>query len=84
MTKQISKTESEWRADLTDEQYNVCRCGGTEAPFTGKYWDCKTAGIYHCAACDAALFSSATKFDSGTGWPSFFDKLSPEAVGEKT
>lgn len=80
----IEKTDEEWRAELTPEQYAVCRCGGTEAPFTGKYWDTKTPGTYHCAGCDAPLFSSDTKYESGSGWPSFWDAIAPGAVAEKT
>lgn len=80
----MTKTDAEWRASLSDEAYAVCRCSGTEAPFTGKYWDCKTAGVYHCVCCDQALFDSDTKFDSGTGWPSYTQPITPEAVREKT
>jgi len=77
------KSDEEWRGELTPEQYAVCRCGGTERAFTGKYWDCKTKGIYHCAACDTPLFDSDTKYDSGSGWPSFWQGLNAEAVTEK-
>lgn len=83
MPADIKKSDDEWREELTPEQYAVCRCGGTERAFTGKYWDCKTPGIYHCAACDTPLFDSETKYDSGSGWPSFWEKLSPDAVAEK-
>ena len=79
-----TKTDADWRADLTPEQYEVCRCGGTEAPFTGEYWDNKTVGTYHCAACKAPLFGSETKYDSGSGWPSFYDKINADAITEKT
>lgn len=79
----IKKSDDQWRAELTPEQYQVCRCGGTEAPFSGKYWDTKTEGTYHCAACDAPLFSSETKYESGSGWPSFWDAISKDAVTEK-
>ena len=65
--------------NLTPEQRFVCG-GGTERPFTGKYWDCKDEGSYHCILCQAELFSSETKYDSGTGWPSFFDLISQEAI----
>lgn len=78
-TKPIPKTEGEWKKKLTPEQYRVLREKGTEAPFTGKYAHEKRAGMYRCAACGNQLFSSDTKFDSGTGWPSF-DKALPGAV----
>lgn len=67
----MNKTDEEWQKDLTPEQYDVLRKGGTERPFTGKYVDTKDKGTYMCAACGAELFSSDTKFESGTGWPSF-------------
>jgi peptide-methionine (R)-S-oxide reductase len=67
----IEKAEDEWRRELTPEQYAVCRQKGTEPAFTGQYWDHHEDGMYRCAACNAPLFSSETKFDSGTGWPSF-------------
>lgn len=72
----------EWKEKLDDEQYHVLREAGTERPFTGKYWDTKTEGIYHCSGCGQALFTSDTKFDSGTGWPSFSKAVAPEAVTE--
>ena len=72
MTEKIRKTEEEWRGELTPEQYKVTREKGTERPFTGQYNDHKEEGIYRCIGCGAVLFSSETKYDSGTGWPSFW------------
>jgi peptide-methionine (R)-S-oxide reductase len=73
MTEPKTKTDRDWREALTPEQYHVLREKGTEAPFTGKYVDTKDDGTYKCAACGAELFSSDTKFESGTGWPSFYE-----------
>jgi peptide-methionine (R)-S-oxide reductase len=80
VSTKISKTDAEWRTDLTPEQYHVLREKGTERPFTGKYVHTKEDGTYCCAACGAELFSSATKFESGTGWPSFYEPVNLEAV----
>lgn len=80
MSEQIERTEEQWRKRLTPEQYQVLRQKGTERPFTGAYWDVKADGVYHCAACNAPLFTSDTKYDSGTGWPSFYEPVSPDAV----
>ena len=77
-------TEDEWRKRLTPEQYHVLREAGTERPFTGQYWDTKTAGEYHCAACGALLFTSKDKFDSGCGWPSFSDLAAKGTVVKRT
>ncbi|MEW6119632.1 MAG: peptide-methionine (R)-S-oxide reductase MsrB [Pseudomonadota bacterium] len=79
-----TKTDAEWRAALSPEQYRILREKGTERAFTGQYWDHHERGQYRCAACGAPLFSSGTKFESGTGWPSFYRALTPEAVAEKT
>jgi peptide-methionine (R)-S-oxide reductase len=78
----IMKTNAEWRDQLTPEQYYVTREHGTERAFTGPHWDEKKAGLYRCICCDEPLFRSETKFDSGTGWPSFFEPLTAEAVSE--
>lgn len=80
MSDKVSKTEEEWREQLTPQEFEVCRNKGTEAPFTGEYWDCKEKGTYRCTACDNELFRSDTKFDSGTGWPSFWAPVSDENV----
>jgi peptide-methionine (R)-S-oxide reductase len=80
MSTKIEKTDKEWREQLTPEQYHVLRESGTERAFTGKYWDTHEDGTYHCAACGAELFSSGTKFDSGTGWPSFWEAANTENV----
>ena len=72
--------EADWRTRLTPEQYRIAREGGTERAFTGAYWNHKDTGMYHCVCCDAELFSSATKFDSGSGWPSFWDGVSSGAI----
>jgi peptide-methionine (R)-S-oxide reductase len=77
----IEKTEAEWRAELTPEQFRVCREKGTEPPFTGRYHASKQDGVYRCSCCGAALFDGAQKFDSGTGWPSFWQPANPDAVG---
>ena len=83
MEPKIDKSDAQWRAELTPEQYAVCRCSATEAPFTGRYWNHKAAGAYRCAACGAALFGSAAKFDSGTGWPSFHSPIDHAAVAQR-
>lgn len=80
MTDKIRKTEAEWRRELTPERYHVLRERGTERPFTGEYAHTKDRGVYRCAACGQELFSSETKFESGSGWPSFYQPAAPEAV----
>lgn len=80
MSKPLPFTDEELRKRLTPEQYQVARCGGTERAFTGKYWDCKDPGTYRCICCGAALFDSKAKYDSGTGWPSFWEPISENAV----
>jgi peptide-methionine (R)-S-oxide reductase len=83
MTEKTAKTEDEWRRQLTPQQYRVTRNKGTEPAFSGAYWDCHDKGVYRCVCCGADLFSSDTKFDSGTGWPSFYAPMTAENVGEE-
>lgn len=80
MTEKIKKTEEEWRKELTPEQYHILREKGTERAFTGEYADTKEKGTYKCAACGQELFESDTKFESGSGWPSFYEPAKKEAV----
>lgn len=80
MAKKNSKTEEQWKQELTPEQFKVCRMKGTERPFSGEYHDCKKDGMYQCICCGNDLFSSETKFDSGTGWPSFWEPIAPEHI----
>lgn len=84
MTDKIKKTDAEWRAELSDEAYHVARQGGTERPFSGPLNDEKRAGTFTCTCCGTALFSSEQKFESGSGWPSFWAPLAPESVGTET
>ena len=83
MAEKVIKSESEWRKQLSPEQFHVTRQAGTEPAFTGKYWKSKDPGVYTCACCGQPLFSSETKFDSGTGWPSFYRPANEEAIEEK-
>jgi peptide-methionine (R)-S-oxide reductase len=80
----VSKPDAEWKAQLSPEDYKVARKAGTERAFTGRYWDNKRKGVYNCVCCGLALFSSETKFESGTGWPSFHSPIDDENVAEKT
>jgi len=84
ITEKISKTESEWRKQLSPEQYQVTREAGTERAFAGKYWNNHEQGMYHCVCCGAPLFDSETKFDSGTGWPSFYAPAEQRNITEDT
>lgn len=81
-TTKIKKSMEEWKKQLTDEQYRVAREKGTERAFTGKYWDHHEKGVYTCVCCGTELFNSETKFNSGTGWPSFYDVVNKKNVGE--
>ena len=78
MSEKFSKTDDDWKDQLSPEEYSICRKKNTEPPFTGIYWDCKDKGTYKCTCCGLELFSSETKFDSGTGWPSFSQALNIE------
>lgn len=80
----VTKSDAEWREQLTPEQYAVLRRAGTERAGSGEYAHTKEPGVYHCAGCGAPLFRSDTKYESGTGWPSFFEPVSPDAVAERT
>lgn len=80
----VKKSDSQWRDQLTPEQFRIARQHGTERAFTGPYWDTKTPGTYHCACCGTPLFRSETKYDSGSGWPSFYAPIDAQAVEEHT
>jgi peptide-methionine (R)-S-oxide reductase len=84
MSDSVPPSDDPWKKKLTPEQYQVLRQHGTERAFTGKYWDNKKSGVYHCAGCSGALFASSTKFESGSGWPSFFQPINTENVATKT
>lgn len=80
MADRVEKTDAEWREQLTPEQYEVCRGKGTEPAFTGEYHDCKDDGVYRCVCCGEELFRSDSKFESGTGWPSFYEPIAADRV----
>ena len=80
MKSDENKNDSNWKEKLTPEQYQICRLKGTEPPFTGKYYDCHEKGVYHCVCCGAELFSSESKFDSGSGWPSFWQPAEKDNI----
>jgi peptide-methionine (R)-S-oxide reductase len=82
--REIERTDEDWRSELTPERYAVLRHAGTEPAFTGEYWDCHDDGVYRCAGCGAELFDASTKFESGTGWPSFSEPVVAEALELKT
>jgi peptide-methionine (R)-S-oxide reductase len=82
--EKLNKTEQEWREQLSSEAYYVTRQKGTERAFTGKFWNHKATGIYHCVCCRTALFASDTKFDAGCGWPSYFEAIDPALIVEHT
>ena len=82
MNTKIEKTDAQWREELSPEQYAICRCSATERAFPGKYCDHHATRVYHCAACQAALFRPDPKSDSGSGWPSYFQPLAADAVSE--
>ena len=84
MPKKINKTDSDWQAELTPEQYKICRQCGTEPAFTGEYWNNHDIGIYQCACCGTPLFSSSTKYDSGSGWPSYWQPIQANDIAERT
>ncbi len=81
MTEKMDR-EREWGKNLTPEQYNICRNKGTEKPFSGEYTDCKKPGVYHCVCCGNTLFDSETKYDSGSGWPSFWNTINKENINQ--
>lgn len=83
MTDKILKTEEEWKSQLSDQEYYITRQKGTERAFTGEYWDCKQQGEYFCKCCGQKLFDSNTKYDSGSGWPSFYQPVDDKVIEEE-
>jgi peptide-methionine (R)-S-oxide reductase len=83
MKKKVQKSDADWKATLTPEQYRVTRLAGTERPFTGEYWNTKGDGVYRCVCCDTPLFDSSTKFDSACGWPSFTGPVEADTIREE-
>lgn len=83
MPDKLQKNDSDWKEELTPEQYRIARQKGTERAFTGEYWDNKDDGVYRCVCCGEPLFSSDTKYDSGTGWPSFWRPMNPDSIREE-
>ena len=83
MTEKISKNDTEWQQQLSPDQFRICRKNGTEPAFSGNYWDTKETGTYQCVCCGNELFDSNSKFDSGTGWPSFYQAINSEQVATK-
>ena len=83
MTEKISKNDTEWQQQLSPDQFRICRKNGTEPAFSGNYWSTKETGTYHCVCCGNELFDSNSKFDSGTGWPSFYQAINSEQVATK-
>ncbi|MBZ5569709.1 MAG: peptide-methionine (R)-S-oxide reductase MsrB [Acidobacteriia bacterium] len=84
MTDKVKKSDAEWRKELTPEQYHVTREHGTERAFSGEFWKTKTPGVYACVCCGEPLYSSESKFDSGTGWPSFWAPIQPESIAQNS
>lgn len=84
MSDKIKKTDADWQAELSPEQYKICRQCGTEPAFTGEYWDKHDTGIYQCACCGTPLFSSSTKYDSRSGWPSYWQPIQADAISSRT
>lgn len=84
MTEKFTKTDAEWRAELTPDQYKICRQCGTEPAFSGEFWDKHDTGVYACACCSTALFSSSTKYDSRSGWPSYWQPIREDVIASRT